>query len=191
MKRLGLAVTLAAMMSTAAGIANAHITPPVVLMSDRDALIALLAGAQKFFVREVRLSDDERREVEKRTGWKPDEDFYRFFLGRDAGGQLVAATVFVSDYTVHGPVRVAVAFDGRGNVNGVRVVEVTEETYSWIKPLIDRDFARPFLGHPATHAAYQDAKGQDVMSHFYAQVIVGLVRRAGALYETAVMKKAT
>jgi hypothetical protein len=189
MKRLWLGITVTVIIVTAAGIAGAHITPPVVLMSDRDALIALLAGAQKFFVREVRLSDDERREVEKRTGWKPDEDFYRFFLGRDAGGQLVAATLFLSDYTVHGPVRIATAFDSRGNVKGVRVVEVTEETYSWVQPLIDRDFTRPFVGHPASHAAYQDAKGPDVMSHFYAQVVAGLVRRAGALYETTIMKK--
>ena len=189
MKRVWLGVALTTMIVTAAGIAGAHITPPVVLMSDRDALIALLAGAQRFFVRETRLSDDERREVERRTGWKPDEDFFRFFLGRDAGGQLVAASVFVSDYTVHGPVRVAVALDGRGNVKGVRVVEVTEETYSWVKPLIDKDFARPFLGHPAGHAAHHEAQGQDVMSHFYGQVIAGLVRRAGALYETTIMKK--
>jgi hypothetical protein len=190
MRRLWLGLILTAAIVTAAGIAGAHITPPVVLVSDRDALVALLAGSQKFFVREVRLSAEERREIEKRTGWKPEEDFFRFFLGRDAGGQLVAAGVFMSDYTVHGPVRVAVALDGQGNVRGVRVVELTEETYVWVKPLIDQDFSKQFVGHPAGHAHHHEAKGHDAMAHFYAQVIAGLVRRAGALYETTVMKKA-
>ena len=43
-----------------AGPTLAHITPPVVLASDRDALTALLAGARRFFVREVRLSAAQR-----------------------------------------------------------------------------------------------------------------------------------
>ncbi|PYM64920.1 MAG: hypothetical protein DME11_11970, partial [Candidatus Rokuibacteriota bacterium] len=64
-----------------AGVAWAHITPPVVLMSDRDAIVTLLAGAQRFFVREVRLSRSEQAQIKQQTGWTPDEDFYRFYLG--------------------------------------------------------------------------------------------------------------
>src|SRR5881396_1097519 len=73
-----------------AGVAWAHITPPVVLMSDRDAIVTLLAGAQRFFVREVRLSRSEQAQIKQQTGWTPDEDFYRFYLGRDGQGRLVA-----------------------------------------------------------------------------------------------------
>jgi len=42
-----------------AGPALAHLTPPVVLVSDRDAVQSLLSGARRFFVRDVRL--DSRR----------------------------------------------------------------------------------------------------------------------------------
>jgi len=117
-----------------AGQARAHITPPVVLVSDRDALVRLLSGARRFFVREVRLTPQEQQTVRVQTGWSPEDDFYRFYVGRDAQGQLVAATTFVTEYTVHGPVRVAVALGPDGRVQGATVVELTEETYAGSSP---------------------------------------------------------
>ena len=88
-----------------AGPAAAHVTPPVVLVSDRDAVVGLLGGARRFFVREVRLSPEQRQAVAQRSGWTPEESFYRFYLGRDEGGRLVGAMLFLTEYTVHGPVR--------------------------------------------------------------------------------------
>src|SRR5947209_17655543 len=76
-RKLGSLVGIAAGAVMLAGVASAHITPPVVLMSDRDAVVTLLAGAQRFFVREVRLSPAEREAIKRQTGWTPDEDFYR------------------------------------------------------------------------------------------------------------------
>jgi hypothetical protein len=176
--------TLLAVLLLTAAVAAAHITPPVVLMSERDALAGVLSGARRFFVREVRLSAAERALVQQRARWTPDEDFHRFFLGRDAEGRLVAAAVFLSEFTIHGPIRVAVAVGPDRAVRGVRVVEVTEETYVWVKPLIDAGFARQFVGHPATHAVSAQAAA-DPMSQFYAQVIAELVRRAAALLDVA------
>jgi hypothetical protein len=166
--------------------AAAHITPPVVLVSDRDALVALLAGARRFFVREVRLSGEDRRTIHRRTGWSPDEDFYRFYLGRDAEGRLVAASIFVTDFTVHGPVRVAVGLAPDGRVKGATVVEVTEETYQWVKPLIDRNFTADLAAAGRPPAAETPA-GLDPMAQFYAGVIAGLVRRAAVLFEVGVL----
>ena len=85
-------------------------------------------------------------------GWTPDEDFYRFYLGRNDAGGLVAATVFLTEYTIHGPVRVAVALGPDGKVKVVRVVELTEETYPWVKPLIDQNFTQAYVG--------QDSRGR-------------------------------
>ena len=167
-----------------AGVAHAHITPPVVLLSDRDALTAALAGARRFFVREVRLSADEKATVAQRTRWTPDEDFYRFYLGRDGDARLVAAAVFLTEYTIHGPVRVAVAIGPDRAVRAVRVVEVTEETYGWIKPLIDADFTKQFVGRPGTQPAAAPALA-DPMSQVYAPVIAGLVARAAVLLVVA------
>ncbi|HSE92545.1 MAG TPA: hypothetical protein VLF19_04495 [Methylomirabilota bacterium] len=40
--------------------------------------------------------------------------------------------------------RFALGPDGR--VRGATVVELTEETYTWVKPLLDCDFTRQFVG---------------------------------------------
>lgn len=170
-----------------AGAARGHITPPVVLASDRDVLLELLRGAQRFFVREVRLSPDERQVIQQQAGWTPDEDFYRFYLGRDTNGQLVAATVFLTEFTIHGPVRVAVGVGPDGKIRGARVVELTEETYPWLKPLLDRDFTRRWVGQGSrdqfTLAA--DAGGNP-MTEFYGGIIASLIQRGALLYEVAV-----
>jgi hypothetical protein len=164
------------------GGAQGHITPPVVLMSDRDAIASVLSGARRFFVREVRLSPNDRATIQQRTGWSPEDDFYRFYLGRDADARLVAAAGFLTDFTIHGPVRVAVAVGPDRAVRAVQIVEVTEETYGWVKPLIDADFARHLVG-PAGSQAVAAPQVSDPMSQFYGQVIAGLVRRAAVLLD--------
>jgi hypothetical protein len=178
----------AAALLAGAGSLAAHITPPVVLLSDRDALASLLAGARRFFVREVRLSSEERAAIRTRTGWTPEDDLHRFYLGRDAEGRLVAAATFLTEYTIHGPVRVAVALTPDGRVRGAAVVELTEETYGWVKPLLDRDFTRRFAGQPAS-ARITEPTGVEQMSQFYGQVIASLVHRGAALYEVAIRKR--
>jgi hypothetical protein len=184
---LGVIVAGAVML---AGVAAAHVTPPVVLMSDRDAVVTLLVGAQRFFVREIRLRPAEQAVIQQQSGWTPDEEFYRFYLGRDDQGRLVAGAIFVTEFTIHGPVRVAVSLGPDGKVRGAAVVEVTEETYPWVKPLIDADFARDYAG--------QDGRGQfrlsdrlsrlDTMPRFYGQVVASLIQRAALLFEVGVLK---
>ena len=167
--------------------ALAHVTPPVVLTSDRDAVRELLPGAKRYFVREVRFSDAERQRMQMRTGWRPEEDFYRFYIGRDEELRDVGAAIFLSEYTIHGPVRIAVGLSPDGKVRGVRVVELSEETYPWVKGLIDRGFLDSFNGRDARAAFPADAAGGSSMPRFYGNVIAGLVRRAALLYESAVL----
>jgi hypothetical protein len=168
--------------------APAHITPPVVLASDRDAVAGLLSGARRFFVREVRLTPAERQMIRQQTGWSPDEDFYRFYIGRDEQGRVVAATVFLTEFTIHGPVRVAVALGPDGKVKGATVVELTEETYPWVKPLLDREFTREYIGRDARGKFAVSAGGGDSMAQFYGQIIASLIQRAAMLYEVGVIK---
>ena len=49
----------AAAVIAAAGTAQAHITPPVVYLSDREAVLSMTAGAKKHYVREVKLTPRE------------------------------------------------------------------------------------------------------------------------------------
>jgi len=168
-----------------AGPALAHVTPPVVLVSDREAVAGLMGGARRLFVREVRPSPEQRRAVAQRSGWTPDESFYRFYLGRDDAGRLVTALVFLTEYTVHGPVRVAVGLGPDGKVRGATVVELTEETYPWVKPLIDRGFTRDYVGLDAGGSFALKQTGVSDMAHFYGEVVATLIRRAAFLYELA------
>ena len=181
------------LVALAAGMAAAHITPPVVLVSDRDAMVGILSSARRVFVREVRLTPAERQAIQRGSGWTPDEDFYRFYLGRDPGNHLVSAGIFVTDFTIHGPVRVAVGLAPDGKVTSVTVVEVTEETYTWIKPLIDAEIGRDFVGQ-GTGGAFAPGErvtkvSRDAMQLFYAQVIGGLVKRATLLFDVGVVKQ--
>jgi Na+-translocating ferredoxin:NAD+ oxidoreductase RnfG subunit len=177
----------------AASAALAHITPPVVLVSDRDAVVGLLAGARRFFVREVRLSSEERQAIQKQWGWSAEEEFYRFYLGRDEQGRLVAATIFLVEFTIHGPVRVAVGIGPDGKVKGATVVELTEETYPWLKPLIDRDFTRDYAGRDSRGSfglSERLAKAHlETMPQFYAQVVASLIQRGTILYEVSVLTR--
>lgn len=175
-----------------ASAALAHITPPVVLVSDRDAVVGLLGGARRFFVREVRLSPGERQAIRKQWGWSAEEEFYRFYLGRDEGGRLVAATIFLSEFTIHGPVRVAVGIGPDGKIKGASVVELTEETYPWLKPLMDHDFVRDFVGRD-TQGTFtlgaRHAGAHENMGLFYGQVVASLIQRGAILYEVTVLRR--
>jgi len=166
--------------------ALAHLTPPVVLVSDRDAVLTLLAGARRFFVREVRLSAQEKAAIKHASGWTPEDDFYRFYVGRDEQGQMVGALVFVGDATIHGSIRVAVALGPDGKVRGAAVVELTEETYPWVKPLIDEQFTRDWVGHDSQSRFVLSGRLTRVrsnsMTQFYGEVVASLVQRGALLY---------
>jgi hypothetical protein len=173
----------------AAAVAIAHITPPVVLVSDREAVASLLEGSRRFFVREIRLSPEQRQLIQKQSGWSPDENFYRFYIGRDDQGRMVAATIFLTEFTLHGPVRVAVGIGPDGKIRGATVVELTEETYRWVKPLLDQNFTRDFVGQGSggtyTLTSERLRAGGD-MSHFYGEVIATLIKRAAVLFDATV-----
>jgi hypothetical protein len=189
MRRLAISMSTMVLLLAPVGTAVAHITPPVILVSDREAIASMLAGARRFFVREVRLSPAERQAIQKETGWNPDADFYRFYIGRDEQGKLVGATVFLTEYTIHGPVRVAVALGPDGKVKDAKVVELTEETYAWVKPLIDRNFTRTYVGRDGHGTFAASGSGDNSMAHFYGDVIASLIQRAALLYEVGVMKR--
>jgi hypothetical protein len=186
--RLAIVPGAAMLALLATGPARAHMTPPVALASEREAVTRLLSGSSRYFAREVRLSAAEKEAVRKRTGWSADDPYYRFYVGRGADGATVAAAVLLTDFTIHGPVRVAVALAPDGKVKGVLVLEMTEEVYGWVKPLLDSGVLQRFAGSDSHSASTNVAGIDNAMRRFYAGVIAGLVSRAGALYEVTIGK---
>ena len=176
-----------------AEMALAHITPPVVLASDRDAILEMTSGATRFFVREVRLTSEERQGIGQRWGWQPEEELHRFYLGRDVAGQLVAAVMFLTEFTLHGPVRVAIGLGPDGKVRGARVVELTEETFHWLKPLLDQNLTQDYIGR-GSQASFTLGErftktSVESMPHFYGQIVASLIHRAVILFDVTVLKR--
>jgi hypothetical protein len=175
------------------GSVLAHITPPVVLLSEQDAVRDMTGGATKFFVREVRLTAEERGTIRQQWGWPAEDELYRFYLGRDAAGQLVAAVIFLTEFTIHGPVRVAVGLNPDGTVKDAKVVELTEETFPWLEVLLKQNLVQDYVG--------RDSRGNfalggrfaaahiDNMPYFYGQIVASLIQRATILFEVTVLKR--
>lgn len=175
------------------GVVLAHITPPVVLLSDRDAVVSMLSGARRYFVREVRLTPEERDRIHQDWGWKPEKDFYRFYLGRDRQGRLVGSVIFLTEFTIHGPVRVAVDIGPDGRIKDARVVELTEETYYWIKPLLDQNFTGEYVGldSQASFALTGRFSKDNLqnMPYFYGQIVASLIQRGAILSKVTLLKE--
>jgi hypothetical protein len=188
-----LSLALSLSLTWAAGVGLAHITPPVVLVSERDAVVAMTDGAKKFFVREVRLSPEEREAMQRQWGWRPEDERYRFYVGRDDAGQLTAAVIFLTEFTIHGPVRVATGLGPDGTVRDATVVELTEETYPWLKPLLDQDFTRDYVGRGSQSRFEVSDRwaraGLENMPQFYAQVVASVIQRATILFDVTVLKR--
>jgi len=188
---MGLIVALALVMG--AGVGLAHITPPVLLVSERDAVLGMTGGSTRFFVREVRLTSEERDVIERQWGWRPEDEVYRFYLGRDEAGQLVAAVTFLTEYTIHGPVRVAVGIGSGGKIKGAHVVELTEETYPWLKPLLDQAFTQDYIGRDSRASFGLGERvrraNPESMPQFYAQIVASLIQRGAILFDVAILKR--
>jgi hypothetical protein len=114
-------------------------------------------------------------------------------LGRDDAGQLVAAVIFLTEFTIHGPVRVAVGLGPDGKVRGTQVVELTEETYSWLKSLIDHGLTQDFIGRDSQSSFGPSERMRKIapesMPQFYAEIVGSLIQRATILFEVTMLKR--
>jgi hypothetical protein len=169
-------------------MALAHITPPVVLISDRDAILGMTGDATRFFVRDVVLTPADRDRIQQQWRWQPEAETYRFYLGRSAAGELEAAVIFLTEFTMHGPVRVAVGLNPDGKIRDAQVVELTEETFPWLKPLIDQNFTQTYVGQgsPREPVARHNFPS---MTQFYGQIVASLIQRAAVLFEVTVLQR--
>jgi len=174
-------------------VVYAHITPPVVLLSERDAVLGMMGNAARFFVRDIKLTPEEREVLQHQWGWQPEEALYRFYLGRDAAGHLVTAVTFLTEFTLHGPVRVAVGLDPNGKVKDAKVIELTEETFPWIQPLLEQNLTRDYIGRDSEATFKLGERFARVhlqsMPHFYGQIVASLIQRAVLLFDVAVIKR--
>jgi hypothetical protein len=186
-------IATAAVLLTASTMVGAHLTPPVVLVSERDALASQHAGAKKLSLREATLTADERKAVQSAHGWRANDDVHHFYMGRDDAGRLQSASVFMTEATMHGIIRVAVGLTPDGKVKSADVVEVSEEIYAHMKGLMDRGFTKRYaglgIGSSFETPAAASGSGTDAMAQHYDSIVSRLVQRAVILYNVLVAKR--
>lgn len=188
MKKILIVLAVSAGLAALAGPALAHVSPPVVLATEAETLKAMTGDAERGLVRKVTLDAAQRRALRQGCGCRANDVSYRAYVaGRDGG--RAAAVVFLSEPTQHGPVRVAVALDRDGRVTAARVLEVTEESLLWLKPLIDQDLPGDYVGRRRGDdfgiSERFEKMRLESMRRFYARVISSLIGRAAALYDVA------
>jgi hypothetical protein len=177
----------------ACGPAWAHLTAPVVLVSERDAVASQHAGSKKLSLREASLTAEERKHVQSTYGWRASDEVHSFYMGRDDAGKLLSASLFMTEATMHGIIRVAVGLTPDGRVKAAEVVEVAEEIHAHMKPLVDRGFTKRFagLGPGSSFEAPAGAPGSgiDAMAQHYESIVARMVQRAVILYDVLVTRR--
>ena len=122
-----------------------HITPTVVLVDRPEAVALLLPGADKFFAREVHLSDADAHKLHEAVDWSPPDGVLTFYSGRRSGA-LVGQLEFVRVDTPHGPLEVAVGFTPERTVRGVIVTKATVESKPWVLAALQAGLTEHYRG---------------------------------------------
>jgi hypothetical protein len=183
------AAALGGLLVVAAAV-RGHVNPPVVLLSDRDAMVAVLPDATAFEPTRLELTPQQKQALKKEWRFDVDDSAFRVHQGRDAEGRAAGCAVFLTQATIHSPVRLAVGLGENGRITGVAVVELSEESYAWVKPLIDQGLTKAYVGLDAFGAfeAPDGASGRlPSMQRYYAKVLGRMAQSAAALYRTARM----
>ena len=93
---------------------------------------------------------------------------------------------------MHGIIRVAVGLTPDGRVKGAEVVEVAEEIYAHMKPLMDRGFTKRYAGlgiGSSFEPPAASGSGIDAMAQHYDSIVGRMVQRAVILYNVCVTKR--
>jgi hypothetical protein len=181
MKRIAVALGLLLCSSTL----TAHVSPPRILIKEMDAARLLLPEAQTLTGVRIKLNDAQKRYVKQQCNWTPDESHYQALVGRDAESRYVGAVVIIGEMTVHGLVRLAVAFEASGRIKGSTVVAITDEAYGWVKPLLDQNYGSQFVGkdHKDVFSSeHQSTRPRRTsMSDFYSRILASLLHRCAVI----------
>jgi Na+-translocating ferredoxin:NAD+ oxidoreductase RnfG subunit len=161
-----------------ASLCYSHMSPPVQLVAEKDAVNTLVSPSLKTTAQNIRMNSAQKDEIYKKTGWKPSEKNIRYYSGTDDQGTVQSTVFIISEYTLHGSIRVAVACDAEGKLTGAELLEVSEEAYGWVKPLIDQQYMKKVL-----QADSGETSNMGAMTKYYAETIAKVVHPVPSLYE--------
>jgi hypothetical protein len=173
-----------ALILVAAAAALLHVTPTVVLMKRTDVVPRLLPGAERLTARDVHLSDADGHRLRDTVGWTPTDGELTFYLGKQQD-RVTGVLLFVRVDSPHGPMEVAVGFDGAGAIRGVEVTKATVETKPWIVEALRAGLTGHYRGlsTAAAPGGAATVKGRvGSMAAYMAELVDKGVAQAGAAY---------
>lgn len=163
----------------------AHVTPNLKLLSTKESVSRLLPQG-RLFLKNVDLTSDHVSRLKSQGNWHSNETHYKFFVVRDDNGKLVRTAVFVTEFTRHGPLVVAVGLDGEGKVVEALLTDIQTEPMEWVGPLLRRHYMRDFRGKDSSLPLTLTSKwtnGTSGLTQSYALFIANAVKRSAQLFD--------
>ncbi len=187
MIKKNLAVCLIIISALLAGtpFALAHVSPNVKLATTKEAVSQLLPSG-KLFIKQVQLDDSQMQKLKSSGNWNSHETKYQFYVSRDENNSIQRAMVFITEFTRHGPIVVAVALDSKGKVADAMITDIHMETLEWVGPLIRNDFLKEFRGKGSEMSLdlqFESLEQTSPITRSFARIIANAVKRSAQLYQ--------
>jgi hypothetical protein len=168
----------------------------VVLIKQTDLIRSALGGggANQFFVRKVTIGKDDLAKIQRDVDFSPEDPDVTFYVGKDAAGKLVGATLFPQVNTMHGPVEVGLTLKPDGSIASVAVTQATVETKPWVEEAVASGFLKRFQGMrygDDLKRALGQSSGLGQMPSWEAQVITAAVHQGLVLHHMLFHEAAT
>lgn len=163
---------------------SAHRTPVIKLASVKEAIHRMFPQ-QKLFLKEVDLTDRQVEALESYGNWDSVDTHHKFFVSRGQDHSLKRAAVFMNEFTRHGNIVLAVAFDAKGRVVDVLITDIQSEILGWVEPLLNKNYTQTFRGKNSGMDLSLDSKWKtsSSMTQTYALIIANAVKKSAQLFD--------
>ncbi|MFQ5675660.1 MAG: hypothetical protein ACE5G1_07175 [bacterium] len=152
------------------------------LKKHNETIKLILSESQSFFVKNIKVGQDEVQKIRSIAHWTPDLAAYKFYYGKDSDGNTIGDVLFVTVNSKHGPFTLAVGFSPQNTVTRVILTDIPVEPLSWVRKLLQKNFLDNFAGKPESDLAEVintiSKKDVGAMPHYYAKIIIRGVERA-------------
>jgi hypothetical protein len=167
--------------------ALAHVSPNVKLVTTKEAVSQLLPSG-KLFLKQVHLNNSQMQKLQSNDNWNSHEANYKFFVSRDKNNSIQRVAIFITEFTRHGPIVVAVSLDSTGKVMDAMVTDIQMETLEWVGPLIRNGFFQEFRGKGSEFSLDLQSKSlaqSSSITRSFAHILANAVKRSTQLYQLA------
>ena len=123
-----------------------HAGPPKIFMDEEEALKTMLPEGGKVVRRKEELKKEKYNEAVKQWGYSPDAGIYSYFISKGKEGELSGVLFIRSVEYKHGGIGLAVSYDRKGELTGLKILSSPEKYVEEIKENIQSNgFLDKFL----------------------------------------------